>query len=709
MNGVITRFGLPEGLAGNPEFQSALVRISACLLGALYIAVGAFTNYYRVDVPYYLTLFAIYLASNVGFLISIARHAEWPARVYIGICLDIIAISLAIFITREAISPFYLLYILVFMSAGTRFGKRHLVVASSVAVVAYNIVLIALDEWHLHTFEAVFFLALLVLLPLYQYSLLRKVQDARAEAERANQARGDFLAFMTHELRTPLTGVVGMTELLRGTALDVEQRDYVQAIGSSAEVLGALIGDILDLSKIDARQLVLECLPFDPRVLVRDVCDALGSGARAAGIELICDLDPTVPHRVLGDQLRVRQILSNLAGNAVKFTEQGQVLVRASVRPADAQPSRPHLLFEILDTGIGIAREKLPRLFERFRQADESTTRRFGGTGLGTTIARELTLMMGGTIGVESEEGTGSRFWIRLPLIEDLPPVPARAQRRLAGSKILLLERNAAYRDVAAGLLRREGADCVALAEPEDVELSECATMPFDLLVIADHPQGRDLVAARAQVMTTLGGSVPCLFLVYPGRRPTHDATPSPCLAKPYLPEDLVAAAEVLVGHTSTRGAGAVTDGTSSAPLGLQPVPNAERCRVLIAEDNEIAAKVITSFLGKMGFALTRVGDGKAALAEALSGGYGIAIVDLRMPELDGIGFAKRYRELAPDRPIPIVALTANASEDIKRDCLSGGMDAFLSKPVRPDELRQVMEAALRALPGADLQPTAIG
>jgi two-component system sensor histidine kinase RpfC len=514
---------------------------------------------------------------------------------------------------------------------------------------------------------------------------------------------------MTHELRTPLTGVVGMTELLRGTALDVEQRDYVQAIGSSAEVLGALIGDILDLSKIDARQLVLECLPFDPRVLVRDVCDALGSGARAAGIELICDLDPTVPHRVLGDQLRVRQILSNLAGNAVKFTEQGQVLVRASVRPADAQPSRPHLLFEILDTGIGIAREKLPRLFERFRQADESTTRRFGGTGLGTTIARELTLMMGGTIGVESEEGTGSRFWIRLPLIEDLPPVPARAQRRLAGSKILLLERNAAYRDVAAGLLRREGADCVALAEPEDVELSECATMPFDLLVIADHPQGRDLVAARAQVMTTLGGSVPCLFLVYPGRRPTHDATPSPCLAKPYLPEDLVAAAEVLVGHTSTRGAGAVTDGTSSAPLGLQPVPNAERCRVLIAEDNEIAAKVITSFLGKMGFALTRVGDGKAALAEALSGGYGIAIVDLRMPELDGIGFAKRYRELAPDRPIPIVALTANASEDIKRDCLSGGMDAFLSKPVRPDELRQVMEAALRALPGADLQPTAIG
>ncbi|WP_296809117.1 ATP-binding protein [Thiocapsa sp.] len=709
MNGLIRRFGVSEALTGNPEFQSALVRITACLLGALYIAIGALTQYYRVDVPYYLTLFAIYLVSNVGFLISIVLRPEWPARVYLGICLDVVAISLAIFITREAISPFYLLYILVFISAGTRFGKHHLVVASLAAVFGYNVVLIALDEWRLHTFEATFFLALLVLLPLYQYSLLRKVQDARAEAERANQARGDFLAFMTHELRTPLTGVVGMTELLRGTRLDVEQRDYVQAIANSADVLGALIGDILDLSKIDARRIVLEHIPFDPRSLVRDVCDALAMRAHAAGLELIADVDPNVPRRVVGDPLRVRQILFNLMGNAVKFTPTGEVRVRLSARPPEAEQSRAHLLFEVIDTGIGIPPDKLPRLFERFRQADESTTRRFGGTGLGTTISRELTLLMGGAIGVESDEGRGSRFWIRLPLIEDVAAEPSAPDARLRGLRILILEANATCRALVCAAFSREGAVCETPAEPVDVGSAQVRDQRFDLLVIADHPQGRDLNAVRAQVKTALGEAVPCLFLAYPGRRPALEGTKDACLTKPYLREDLIAAAESLLGRAAIPADGALQAGLSSPSLGLEPIADAARMRVLVAEDNEIAAKVITRFLGKMGFELTRVADGEAALTEALSGDYGIAIVDLRMPKLDGIGFARRYREQAPDRAIPIVALTANASEDIKNDCLSAGMDDFLSKPVRPDELRRALEAALRELPAASHQPPAVG
>ncbi|NCC28096.1 MAG: response regulator [Gammaproteobacteria bacterium] len=705
MNGMTKRFGLSDELAGNPEFQSALVRITACLLGALYIAVGALTHYYRVDVPYYLTLFTIYLASNVGFLISIVRRPEWPARVYLGICLDVVAISLAIFITREAISPFYLLYILVFISAGTRFGKHHLVVASLVAVFGYNVVLIALDEWRLHTFEATFFLALLVLLPLYQSSLLRKVQDARAEAERANQARGDFLAFMTHELRTPLTGVVGMTELLKGTRLDVEQRDYVQAIANSADVLGALIGDILDLSKIDARRIVLEHIPFDPRSLVHEVCDALGMRAHAAGLELIADVDPNVPRRVFGDPLRVRQILFNLMGNAVKFTPTGEVRVILSARPPEAEQSRPHLLFEVIDTGIGIPADTLPRLFERFRQADESTTRRFGGTGLGTTISRELTLLMGGAIGVESEAGRGSRFWIRLPLLEDLSAASSPTDRRLGGVTILVLEPNATGRELACVAFGREGADCEALAEPADLGSGQPQGRRFDLVVIADHPTGRDLHAARAEVESTLGGAVPCLFLVYPGRRPAIEVTTDACLVKPYLAEDLIAAAASLTGRASASAPESGRDGAALPTLGLQPMDGAARMRVLVAEDNEIAAKVITRFLEKMGFELTRVADGEAALSEALAGDFGIAIVDLRMPKLDGIGFARRYRALAPQRALPIVALTANASEDIKRDCLSAGMDAFLSKPVKPDELRRVLEAALRGLPWLSARP----
>ncbi|HSQ08331.1 MAG TPA: histidine kinase dimerization/phospho-acceptor domain-containing protein, partial [Chromatiaceae bacterium] len=293
----------------DPEFQSALVRLAVWVFGAGYISLAALTGYYEVDVPYFLTLLTIFSLVYVGIFVSVLRRPEWNARRYVALSLDIIAISLAIFITREAISPFYLLYIWIFISAGTRYGTRHLVLASVEAVIAYSLVLIALDQWTKHTFEAVFFLLLLVLLPLYQYALLRRVQQAKDEAERANKAKGDFLAFMTHELRTPLTGVLGMTELLKTTSLDGEQREYVQGIANSATVLGALIGDILDFSKIEAERLKLEQAPFDLRAVVRDVGTALESLAVAGGVELICNLAPEVPAAVIGDQLRVRQII----------------------------------------------------------------------------------------------------------------------------------------------------------------------------------------------------------------------------------------------------------------------------------------------------------------------------------------------------------------------------------------------------------------
>lgn len=711
MHGVMERLGLSPALLGHPEFQSALVRLSACLLGALYIAMGAATDYYVVDIPYYLTLSALYLASSIGFLVSIARRASWPARVYVGICLDVIAISLAIFITRDAISPFYLLYILLFISAGTRFGKHQLLVASLAAVVAYNLVLLALDEWRRHTFEAAFFLALLILLPLYQYALLRQVQAARAQAEQANRAKGDFLAFMTHELRTPLTGVIGMTELLKGTGLDAEQRDYVAAISSSADVLGALIGDILDLSKIDARQLTLEQIQFDPRQPVREVCGALGQRARAAGLELVCDLDPDLPRQVRGDPLRLRQILFNLVGNAVKFTERGQILVRMQSSRAVDHPDRIRLLLEVIDTGIGIPKAILPRLFEGFRQADESTTRRFGGTGLGTTIARELTLLMGGTIGVESEEGQGSRFWIQIPLPCEGPTVSSAPRGALSGRRVLVCERNAAYREIARAAFERAGAECVAVADLADIAGPGIGATAVDLVVLADHPQGMDWSEAARRI-TALGTPPERLLpVIYPGYRPRSGPTPSRCLAKPYLAEDLIAAAESLLGGDPQARAvrpawGGRVEESSPSWITQASVDEGPptRCRVLVAEDNEIAARVITSFLSKMGVDHWRVADGEAALVEALTGSYGIAIVDLRMPGLDGIDFARRYLAQAPERPMPIVALTANAAADVRQSCLAAGMSAFLSKPVRPDELRRVLTLVSPASPASAIR-----
>ncbi len=706
MNGLGVWFsehvGLSPALRDNPEFQSAVVRITACLFGAIYIGLGALTGYYRVDIPYYLTLFTLYLISNIVFLVSVARRPSWPARCYLALCLDIIAVSLAIFITREAISPFYLLYILIFISAGTRFGQRHLVVASVVAVIAYNFVLIELDEWHRHTFEAAFFLILLVLLPLYQSSLLRQVQQAREDAVRANQAKGDFLAFMTHELRTPLTGVIGMAELLKDTRLDLEQRDYVQAIASSAKALNALIGDILDFSKIDARKLTLECIPFNPRELVREVCGILEGLALTSGLELICQIDPEVPSQVSGDQLRIRQILFNLMGNAIKFTERGQVSVRMSVRPPEASLAFPHVRFAIVDTGIGIPKDKLPDLFDSFRQADDSTTRRFGGSGLGTTIARDLTLLMGGTITVESTEGLGSCFQVRLPLLgDDFVPSAVPSEGRLCGLRVLVMDSNRTQRELIGAILEREHVFCQFVAEPGEFKaISPRDDAPFmpretdiDLAVISDQPAGFDLERALSEVQKSFGENLPCLLLKYAGRRLPQASPAMAGLNKPFLAEDLVGAVELLLGR-APEGMSALANAhfQLARTLPTESLRVVRAIRVLIAEDNDIAARVITAFLTKMGFTHQRFQDGEAALMAALDGGYQIAIVDLHMPKLDGIGFTRRYRELAAGHPMPIVALTATAAGDVKRACLDAGMDGFLAKPVNPDELRQTVE-----------------
>jgi two-component system sensor histidine kinase RpfC len=362
------------------------------------------------------------------------------------------------------------------------------------------------------------------------------------------------------------------------------------------------------------------------------------------------------------------------------------------VRPPEAGLALPHLLLEVRDTGIGIPQEKIEQIFESFSQADDSTTRRYGGSGLGTTIARRLALLMGGAIGADSVVGRGSRFWVRLPLIGEVQPQAPAPGQRLSGRRALVLEPNQTQRELARAALGREGAQVLGLSGVEELAIVAPGLGACDLIVIADSPQGLDLAQVQAQARDLLGRDPACLYLTYAARRQAERPSGVLCTPKPFLAEDLVAGAAAVLGLAErppkVRGECAgLTPMGSSAAAGI---------RVLVAEDNAIAAKVITTFLTKMGLPHTRVEDGEQALAEALAGDYSIAIVDLRMPKVDGVEFTRRYRALAPQRPLPIVALTANASEDVKQTCLEAGMDDFLAKPVSPELLRATVERLAR-------------
>jgi two-component system sensor histidine kinase RpfC len=672
-------------LLKNSEFQSAWVRLALWLFGAIYVGLGAWTDYYTVNLTYYFSLFGAYLLFFLGMLLSVYLTPNLPTRRYFSLFIDITATSLAIFLTREAISPFYLIYIWIFVSYGTRYGKILLMVASVLSVAAYNVVLHALDEWTQHGFEASFFLLLLVALPIYEYILLRKLHQARQEAERANKARGDFLATMTHELRTPLTGVIGMARLLQTTPLDTQQRDYVDSINASAELLRALIGDILDFSKIDANKLELESARFDIRNLVRNVLSNLATEAQEKHIELVCRVDSKLPRKLLGDRLRVSQILYNLLGNAIKFTDQGEVRLQLSIVSAGGKLQQPHVLLEVEDTGVGIPTEKLDKVFDMFWQADPSNSRRFGGTGLGMTVARDLTRLMGGEIGVCSQLGEGTSFSVRLPLLPDHSGVLDVKPPQLDGKRILIFETNGSSMEAHLDIAMELGMDAVPVTGLD--ALDRLQELGIELILICDSLDGLPLHELLKRLDRLFPYQVPMLFAGYRGRTNSLPPRLSHVILKPFIAEQLAEVAIDVQTQGQAMGASELVD----------PPPKPSRIeqtgvRILLAEDNSIAAKVFDTLLTRKGHRVTTVKDGEEALRTAQNGDYHLAFIDLRMPHMDGLEFTRRYRDIeAEDIHMPIIALTANTAEDLLAECREAGMDGFLNKPVEPEQIDKIV------------------
>ena len=702
----------------NSEHEQALVRIGIALLIVLFVV---------VNVP--LQQRSLTLQSTIGFFIVLSSalllHIGWrpppstPRRV-IGILNDVGGVTCAMLYAGELGVAIYLFYLWITFGNGFRFGKSFLYVSLVSSLCGFSVVLLRVGYWQQHLSLGLGLWIGMVLVGLYFSTLVERLTTALQREEAANQAKRSFISSVSHELRTPLNAIIGMANLLQSTTLNREQTDMVKSLDNASHLMLALIEDVLDFSKIEAGKLLIEDTDFDLHQLINSTVDIFTYQASARGLELVVQIAPEAPYALRGDPHHLRQVLVNLMSNAIKFTERGRIVLRIECMADTGQFALLH--FEVEDTGIGIAPAAQKKVFDSFTQADDSTSRRYGGTGLGTTISRQLVELMGGQLGLRSEIGVGSTFWFELDLQKQRNAPVAVATSAPAACRTLLVGFDGEQLGHAAGVLESMGMHYQsALNSNHALTVLRNARMrgePFDLMLLdagTVRASGTDddvrLLVLRQTVLDVQQAAGYSEFPVLLADAALAQRNPRQRLAEQaglVNVLQLPLQAEHLRNALHARVAFVPVDAPPVAVAMATPWPTAAHAyRVLVAEDNATNRLVIEKMLQRAGHHCTLAEDGEQALDQLDHQEFDAVVVDMNMPVMNGLEATRAMRMMSLGRHLPIIMLSADVTAETKAECEAAGIDKFLPKPIQIDLLLATLDELIALHGSAVVRPVA--